>query len=140
MRLLSNVTDILHRDLYFFCSERLKEEGLTTGLMYFILYTAKHPDCTPTDLGEALALDRAYVLRCLKKLTADGFIERKPHPTDRRASILHLTEKGERIFNLCHEMIYAWDEDRLKELTDDEKDTLFSLMSKITTTKGRKVL
>ena len=140
MRLLSNVTDILHRDLYYFCSERLKEEGLTTGLMYFILFVAKHPGCTPTDLGEALRLDKAYVLRCLKKLTEEDFLIREPHPSDRRASLLRCTERGERVFHMCREMFFEWDEDRLRSLSNDEKDTLFSLLSKIETTQGRKIL
>ena len=140
MKLLSNVTDILHRDLYYFCSERLKEEGLTTGLMYFILFVAKNPDCTPTDLGDALKLDKAYVLRCLKKLTEEGFLIREPHPTDKRASLLRCTERGERVFHMCREMFTEWDEDRLRGLSEDEKEQLFTLLAKIKTTQGRKIL
>ena len=140
MRLLSNITDTLHRDLYNFSSERLKKEGLTTGLMYFILHVAKHPGCTPMDLCEALSLDRAYVLRCLKKLVSDDFIIRKPHPTDGRASILTLTEKGERVFHECRQMLFDWDEIRLGSLDEEEKDTLFRLLSKIVKTEGEKVL
>ena len=140
MKLLSNITDTLHRDLYNFSSERLKAEGLTTGLMYFILHVAKHPGCTPMDLCAALSLDRAYVLRCLKKLVEDDFIIRKPHPTDGRASILTLTEKGERVFHECRKMLFDWDESRLRSLDEDEKETLFRLLSKIETDEGRKEL
>lgn len=140
MKLLSNITDILHRDLYNFSNARLKAEGLTTGLMYFILHVATHPECTPMDLCEALSLDRAYVLRCLRKLTEEDFMIRKPHPTDGRASILTLTEKGERVFRDCRKMLFDWDESRLHTLSDEEKDTLFALLSKIDISEGRKVL
>ena len=140
MKLLSNITDTLHRDLYNFSSERLKKEGLTTGLMYFILHVAKNPECTPMDLCEALALDRAYALRCLKKLTAEDFILRRPHPTDGRASILTLTEKGERVFHECRQLLFDWDESRLSALDEGEKETLFALLSKVVKTEGEKVL
>ena len=138
---LAKAADSLHRDLVFFCSERLAEMGLTTGLMYFVLDAAKYPGCTQKELGDALGLDKAYVTRCLRKLTEDGFLMRRPHPTDGRASLLYVTPKGKEVFESCGAMLDEWDRSRLSALDEDERGELFTLLSKIQTeTKGRKTV
>ena len=37
----------LRKDFTEFCNEKLQEMGLTQGLLFFILYAGKHPQCSP---------------------------------------------------------------------------------------------
>lgn len=130
-QLLSHYVDNLHRDVSFFCGETLRKEGLTVGLMYFILYVCKHPGCTPAQLSRDLALDRAYVLRTINKLVENGFCERVSHPTDGRATMLYATENGERIFKISRDLLHRWDACVLEGMTEAEKEQLFVLLAKI---------
>lgn len=135
-RLLSYDVDRLHRDVSFFCGEPLRKEGISVGLMYFILYVCKHPGCTPGQLARELALDRAYVLRTVNKLVEKGFLNRNDHPTDGRATVLFATPKGQEIFALGRELLRRWDQEMLSCITEQEKEQLFALLDKLQR-KGR---
>lgn len=54
----------------------------------------KKEGCTQQELADATDRDRPGITRLLDNLERDGFIERKPHATDRRTNLIHLTRKG----------------------------------------------
>ena len=84
----------LRADFVAFSSRKLEALGITQGLLYFVLYIGRHPGCTPSDLSAALHADSGHTTRSIHKLEETGVVVRKPHPTDRRASVLELTAKG----------------------------------------------
>ena len=47
----------LHREFAAYTTQRLQELGLSFGLIYFVIYVGKHPDCTPSELTKDLHLD-----------------------------------------------------------------------------------
>lgn len=49
----------------------------------------------PTALSEVLATGASYVSKIVRRLESDGLVERKTDPTDRRATLISLTEAGE---------------------------------------------
>ena len=46
------------------------------------------------ELGRALRCSARHVTTLVDALEADGFVERRSHPTDRRATLVALTEQG----------------------------------------------
>lgn len=58
----------LHREFAAYTTQRLQELGLSFGLIYFVLYVGKHPDCTPSELTKDLHLDWGHSQRSLNKL------------------------------------------------------------------------
>lgn len=48
------------------------------------------------DLGTQVVLSRSRVSRLVDELEADGLVERRPDPSDRRATLAHLTSLGRR--------------------------------------------
>ena len=46
----------LHREFAAYTTQRLQELGLSFGLIYFVIYVGKHPDCTPSELTKDLHL------------------------------------------------------------------------------------
>ena len=44
----------LYREFAAYTTQRLQELGLSFGLIYFVIYVGKHPDCTPSELTKAL--------------------------------------------------------------------------------------
>ncbi len=47
-----------------------------------------------SDLGEELGVTPRNVTKLVDELEAEGLVRRLPHPSDRRATLIELTEKG----------------------------------------------
>ena len=103
-------------------------------LLFFLIYVGKHPGTTPSDLTEALHLDWGHSQRCITKLVENGFLTKEK--AGRRYQ-LDLTEKGREAFAISHQVFFDWDEKRLAVLTEEERQTLFALLRKLT--PGREV-
>ena len=54
-----------------------------------------HQRVSVTTLVRELGLDPAYLSRLLKKFRATGFVDAETDPLDRRAQVLHVTDKGQ---------------------------------------------
>lgn len=77
------------------------------------------------DLAFLLGIRQQSLNELLKKLQADGLIERAPSETDRRIMMVALTEAGRAV------EIGREDADYLDALTDEEVETLVGLLDKL---------
>ena len=127
-RTLAFAVSQLRANFVAFSSKKLEALGITQGLLYFILYIGRHPGCTPSDLSAALHADSGHTTRSIRRLEEAGFVVRQTHPTDRRASVLSLTSKGQETVQASREMFAQWDEYLLQSLTDDQRHQLGELM------------
>lgn len=55
--------------------------------------------CIQNDLTKALNIDKGYLSRIINKFEKKNLIKKQPSETDRRSSILSLSEKGEQTIN-----------------------------------------
>ena len=74
---LSYYIAMLYRSFADFTGDKLQEVGLNFGLLFFIVYIGKKPNCTPSELTKALSLDWGHSQRCINRLTDDGFITKE---------------------------------------------------------------
>ena len=49
---------------------------------------------TQQQLGRAIGMDPSSMVSTIDELEAKGWVERRRHPTDRRAYALHITDAG----------------------------------------------
>ena len=117
----------LNRRFSAYTSQRLQEHGLSFGLMYFVIYVGKHPDCTPSELTNALKLDWGHSQRSLNKLAEEGFLTKEK--TGRNYH-LNLTAKGETTVAVCQRVFFDWDAQNLNGLTAEEQRQLLHLLQK----------
>ena len=83
------------------------------------------------DLMEKLHIGQSSTSELINKLEDDGYIERKVDESDKRATLLFLTEKGQaRAAEVADERA-AMFEDVFSKLTDEEKQTLSDLLDKL---------
>jgi DNA-binding MarR family transcriptional regulator len=66
--------------------------GLTRSQWQVLAYLARSEGINQTGLAELLEIEPVTLGRIVDKLETMGLIERLPHPTDRRAWILHSTQ------------------------------------------------
>lgn len=124
-------TSVFREDFTSFCKGELQKEGISLGLLYFLIYIGKKPGCSQREMAAAVRSDEGYAARSVEKLLQDGFIERRRHEKDRRMVLLTLTEKGEQTFEKAHSLFKEWDEKALSALDENEKEQLFAMLKKI---------
>ena len=70
---------------------------LPTPHAWALLELRRHGPMTVTALAARINLDRTNVSRLCARMESLGEIDRAPHPDDRRARLIQLTEAGERV-------------------------------------------
>ena len=84
-----------------------------------------HSPIPTRELAYLLDIRQQSLNELLQKLEADGLVERRPSPTDRRVMLVHLTEAGRGV-KLGDEAA-----DYLSSLTDEEVASLTALLDKV---------
>lgn len=76
----------------------LKKAGLPPLAWYDVLLELRRADgqaLRPLEIESRLLLPQHNVSRLLDRLERVGYVARRPHPTDGRGQVIHLTEPGE---------------------------------------------
>ena len=75
-------------------TEHFDGQVLPMSQMKALLYMARNPGIRQVDLADLLEVKPMSLVRVIDQLVALGYVVRKPHPTDRRAMQLFLTESA----------------------------------------------
>jgi DNA-binding MarR family transcriptional regulator len=81
-------------------------------------------------LAEALSLDPSNVVGLLNELEDRGLITRRRDPADRRRHIVELSTDGEEELGRARDSYRVVEDDLLKALSADERETLHGLLAK----------
>lgn len=122
--------NLLRGDFTQFCAQRLKELGLSQGLLYFLLYVGRHPGCSAGQLASVLGADSGHTTRSVEKLVQQGFMTRTRSQQDKRAVVLELTDQGREAFGQVGKWFYQWEAQRTQEMTPEELVQLKALLQK----------
>ena len=108
------LTTRLSRELRKQFDEFLSEINLTaSGWCVMMVIIENNESITQREIANILCLETPTVTRILDILQKNGFIERMPHPEDRRCFIIKLTKKG----NNLKEKLYSYGECFMKGVT-----------------------
>ena len=75
---------------------RLQDRGLTYARMRLLGALHCNGPQIMTSISDELGVTRRNVTALVDALEEEGLVRRRPHPTDRRATVIELTSKGER--------------------------------------------
>lgn len=104
--------------------------GVTPGLMKALISLRPGEPRPMKELSGELRCDASYVTSLVDGLEGRGFVERRAHPSDRRAKLLVLTDLGERtrdrLLDRMHEPPACF-----SALTGEEIATLGRLLTKL---------
>jgi DNA-binding MarR family transcriptional regulator len=111
-----------------------REHGLEPG-WHDVLATLRRTGAPfrlrPTDLMDALMLTSSGTTKRLDRLERAGLIAREPDPTDRRGTLIALTEKGRELIDGVTAAHLANEERLLAALAADEREQLAGLLRKL---------
>ena len=68
------------------------------ALRMMIMREQRDESVSPHDVARHLRISSASTTKLLGRLTASGHVERRPHPHDRRARVVVLTDESRRTF------------------------------------------
>ncbi|ASQ99776.1 MULTISPECIES: MarR family winged helix-turn-helix transcriptional regulator [Streptomyces] len=81
--------------LYNALNDRLRERhGIVTSQFEFLRYLRDHPESRVADLAAEFAVGIGATSKGVDRLQRHGWVARQPNPSDRRSSLLALTDDG----------------------------------------------
>jgi DNA-binding MarR family transcriptional regulator len=91
------------------------------------------------ELSQRMMVSNGNVTGLVDRLLAQGLIDRRPSPTDRRAQIVSLTAEGRKFFRSLARANAGWVAEIFADLSTDEIDKLMHLLDK-TKASARKAI
>jgi DNA-binding MarR family transcriptional regulator len=118
-------------------AETLEPLGLTTRLWGALNVLDAEGAITQHALGACVGIDPSSMVATVDELEAKGLVERRRHPTDRRAHALHITELGRETLVKGRELARDSHNELLAPLSADEQAQLHDLLLRLATaTRG----
>lgn len=109
----------------------IEDHRLTPTQYFAICRLHEHGSISQNQLGRLAAMDPATIQGVIQRLHDRGLIQRDRDDSDRRRIMLSLTPRGEQLCaTLCGQAMRAHN-DTLEPLSEDERESLASLLRKI---------
>ncbi|SDO98925.1 DNA-binding transcriptional regulator, MarR family [Actinopolyspora xinjiangensis] len=102
------------------------ESNVTLSQMSALACLWRNGPLAPRELAASEGVQPPSMTRVIAALEDLGYVRRRQHPTDGRQAIVALTEAGNERMEQEVSVREQWLDQRLAELTDQERDTLSS--------------
>lgn len=112
-------------------SDKLSPMGLKSIHASYLTEICANPGISQDKLARIICINKSNVARQVAVLEEDGFVSRVPSAADKRVMELYPTEKTLEILPQISEMLVCWENCITRDLTDQEKELLTSLLGKM---------
>jgi MarR family transcriptional regulator for hemolysin len=82
------------RSMRTYIDQRAREHGTTRAQWAVLMRLERQEGMTQAEMAEILEIQPISLVRLIDRLCEQRLVERRPHPHDRRANRLYLTDKG----------------------------------------------
>ncbi len=110
----------------------MAETNLTPTQLAALAKVADEGEVTQNRLGRLTAMDPATMQGVIKRLSARGYIDRRPDPHDRRRTVLTLSAEGRAILERAAPASVRTSEETLAPLTPRQQAQFLELLQKLT--------
>jgi DNA-binding MarR family transcriptional regulator len=138
-RTLGSLTRRVHQICMAMAADSVAGADLTPveyGAMACLNKQDGEPGIDQIGLAARLGVDRNSASLLVNGLAAKGLLERRVNHADRRARLLHLTAKGERLFLQVRKGTLSAQARIIETLAADERELLFDLLIRVIAAKG----
>ena len=109
----------------------LQDTGLAGCQTPYLTALYRHEGMTQEELARYLNVNKSSVTRQLAVLEEKGYIRREPDPEDRRSLLVYPTDKANDLKERMRRVLWDWNRYLTEDFTDEERDTLARLMSRV---------
>ncbi|WP_438388761.1 MarR family winged helix-turn-helix transcriptional regulator [Actinopolyspora saharensis] len=117
-------------------TERLRPLGLEPIEFALLAHLESAEGSSQQTLAEALGVHRNAMVGLVDELETRGLVQRHPHPDDRRAKALHLTERARELVERGYRAADEHDADLLSTVEESERPQLISLLRRVAEDRG----
>ncbi len=122
---------VLARQLRQKFDQVVESDGLTRGKWRVIVAVARCPGATQRTIATALEITEVTAGQLIDRLCADGYLERRQHPKDRRAHCVHLTEAAQPLLGRLNEVAKEHEDQTFAGLDDAQLRLLEAMLDKL---------
>lgn len=105
--------------------------GLSVADAKVLANLSRNPNVSQAQLAELSGVEPMTIVRILDRMEADQWIERRPHPTDRRARQLHLAEQGQTMVEQVFKVSAQLRSQALVGFKAEERTMLLELLERV---------
>ena len=109
----------------------LDELGISASQLTTLLYIAKNPRCSMSDIAAVLDLAKSAASSTLGRLEVAGFVRRELNPRDGRGSLLVITSQGEEIRVRSLPVIRRLQEQLTEGFDASERETILHFLNTV---------
>ncbi|MEE1884396.1 MarR family winged helix-turn-helix transcriptional regulator [Pedobacter flavus] len=127
------ILDKAFRSYHQYASNQLKKHGFSITVdQWLVLKTAlENPELSQKQLSDVLYKDNASITRIIQHLEKSEYLTTSQHPSDRRRTILKITDLGKKITSDVHKIALKNREIALTDISTHDINTLNSILQKI---------
>ena len=107
-------------------AEGFDDQGRSDG---FVFRTLSAGPTTISGLAERLEITKQGAGQIVDDMERRGYVERRPDPSDARAKLLHLTERGEAALSTARKFHQTYERRLRKRFGDEAIDTLRDVLT-----------
>lgn len=108
-----------------------QELSLTLGQCKALFLLARNEGASQKRLSELAEIEPMTLVRILDRMEADGWIERRPDPQDRRARCLYLTAGATPVLQQIDRLSAQMRSEALQGLSAEERNVLMALLERV---------
>lgn len=124
---ISDVARLLRTEF----DRRVRRLGITRGQWLVLTRLHRRPGASHSELAEMMEVEKATAGRMIDRLVANGWVERRAKPGDRRVKRVYLTPEAERVHKRIWRVAEDTVETALADLSARESKQLFALLQRV---------
>jgi DNA-binding MarR family transcriptional regulator len=128
---LGGLISIIYRNRIIYLNAELKKFGITASGFSVLMYLSQEQNVIQDDIARGFRIDKSAIARAVQKLENAGFVRRIVEPSNRRASHLFLTEKGNEIIPEIVRIDKLWEEMALAGASEEKRSQVYSLLGRM---------
>jgi MarR family transcriptional regulator for hemolysin len=126
--LIARLTRLWRREV----DQALADHGLSQATALPLMVLLRRGKCVRQGvLAEEIGIEGPSLVRLIDLLQAEGLVERREDPTDRRAKTLHLTPKGEAKAEEINRVLRRVRANLLKDIAPEDLAVTFDALQRI---------
>jgi MarR family transcriptional regulator for hemolysin len=123
--------NVIARQLRQRFDQVVEGDGLTRGKWSVVVAVARNLGATQRTIAAMLEITEVTAGQMIDRLCADGYLERREHPKDRRAYCVHLTPAAKPLLGRLEEIAKIHEEQTFADLSEEDLVCLDAMLNTV---------
>ncbi|QOL79396.1 MarR family winged helix-turn-helix transcriptional regulator [Pseudooceanicola spongiae] len=106
----------------------LKPHDMTMSQGWMLVHLVRENGLRQSDLADRMDIATVTTSKLIDRLEARGYVERRPHPDDRRSNRIYASEAAKEVVKVMTKIIYEVDGIANKGISDEDLETTLRVL------------